>query len=81
MSHDDTLRTHADLAEVLNLPLSTTVELRKREGWPHVRIGRHVRFTAEQIEQIKTTHTVVGGEAEAAPVFEDQRPSRRRRAS
>jgi len=54
------LRTHADLAEMLNLAVSTVVELRKREGWPHVRLGRAVRFTDDQIAEIITSHTRSG---------------------
>ena len=53
------LRTHADLAEILNLPLSTVIELRKREGWPCVRLGRAVRFTDAQIAEIITSHIEV----------------------
>ena len=70
--------THADVAERLNLSLSTTVELRKREGWPHVKLGRAVRFTEEQMAQIVASHTVVKSDEDAAPVFEGQRPSRGR---
>lgn len=50
--------THADVAERMNLPLSTTVELRKREGWPHVRFGKSVRFTEEQVAEIIASHVV-----------------------
>jgi excisionase family DNA binding protein len=71
--------THADLAERLRLPLSTTVDLRKREGWPHVRLGRKVRFTEAQIAEIIASHTVTE-RPEPAPVFEGQRPSRGRRS-
>lgn len=77
----DSLRTHSDLAEILNLPLSTTVELRKREGWPHIRLGKAVRFTSEHIEQIIATHSVATTGREQAPTFEGMRPSRQRRAS
>lgn len=66
------LRTHSDLAAVLNLPLSTTVELRKREGWPHVRLGKAVRFTDEQVAQIVASHTVTETPT-AAPMFTGQR--------
>lgn len=76
------LKTHADLAERLNMPLSTVVELRTREGWPHVRIGRTVRFTDEQIDEIVASHIVIKKDgAGEKPVFEGQRPSRGRRAS
>lgn len=75
------LRTHADLAKYLNLPLSTTVELRKREGWPHVRLGKAVRFTDEQVAEIIARHVVTADGAIEVPVFEGQRPSRARRSA
>lgn len=75
------LKTHADLAERLNLPLSTVVDLRKREGWPHVRLGKAVRFTDEQITEIVASHVVSKKDGPAASVFEDQRPSRGRRSA
>lgn len=79
-TNDEPLRTHADLAERLKMPLSTVVELRKREGWPCVRLGRAVRFTEEQVAHIIASHTVTEDVAEETPVFEDQRKSRRRSA-
>ena len=75
------LRSHADLADLLNLPLSTTIELRKREQWPHMRFGRKVRFTDEQVDQILAQHASVDA-AKAPPIFAGQTPrSARRRAS
>lgn len=70
--------THADLAERLKLPLSTTVELRKREGWPHVRFGKAVRFTEGMIEEIIASHVVTPTSKTQSSVFEGQRPSRGR---
>lgn len=49
--------TEAELAEQLKMPLTTLGELRKRENWPHLRFGRSVRYTAEQVEQIVRSHT------------------------
>lgn len=72
--------THADLAERLNLPLSTVVELRKREGWPHHRFGKAVRFTEAQVAEIVATHVVSDAPTET-PVFPGQRQHRPRRAS
>lgn len=76
----EVLRTHADLAKKLNLPLSTTVEMRKREGWPHIRLGKHVRFTDQMVEEIVSSH-VVSTVTVKHPVFEGQRPSRGRRSA
>lgn len=67
--------THGDLAQRLSMPLSTVVELRKREGWPHVRVGRAVRFTEEMVAEIIASHTVID-EPEVRPMFEGQRPHR-----
>lgn len=75
------LKTHRDLAERLNLPLSTTVELRKREGWAHIRLGKAVRFTDAQVEEIVASHIVIKADTAEAPVFEGQRPSRGRRTA
>ena len=73
------LKTHEDLAERLNLPLSTIVGLRKREGWPHIKLGRAIRFTEEHIEQIIASHTVAK-EPAATPMFPGMRPTRARSA-
>lgn len=66
------LKSHANLAELLNMPLTTVVDLRKREGWPHVRIGRAVRFTDEHIAQIIATHTVSDAPAAQSATFGGQ---------
>lgn len=34
------------------------IESRLRYGWPSVTVGRKVRFTREQYEEIKRRHTV-----------------------
>lgn len=73
--------THADLAERLNLPLSTTVELRKREGWPHCRFGKAVRFTEEQAAQIVASHIVADGAAETSAFPGHRVPRQRGRSS
>lgn len=77
MSDDAARLTHADVAEKLNLPLSTTVELRKREGWPHVRFGKAVRFTEKQVAEIIASH-VVSEEGAAVVAFPGQRAHRPR---
>ena len=74
------LKTHADLAARLSLPLSTVVELRKKEKWPHERFGRAVRFTDEQIEQIIATHTTVD-ETKAPDMFAGQTKRSARRSA
>ena len=69
--------THADIADRLKLPVSTVVELRKREGWPHVRFGKAVRFTEEQYAEIVATHVVSEAPAEVVE-FPGQRIHRPR---
>lgn len=69
------LLSHADLAERLNLPLSTIVELRQREGWPHHRFGKAIRFTEEQVAEIIASHAVHNAPSEH-PTFPGLRPSR-----
>lgn len=67
VSTRDDMSTHADLAKMLKLPLATTVELRKRENWPHHRFGRHVRFTPDQVAEIVATHAVKAESASEEP--------------
>lgn len=76
MTDSNHLLTHADLAERLNMPLSTVVQLRKSEGWPHYRLGKTVRFTEEQVREILARHLVTPT-PEAKPTFPSHRPSRR----
>ena len=72
--------THADIADRLNMPLSTVVELRKREGWPHCRFGKAVRFTEEQAAEIVAQHIVIDAPTES-PMFPGQRQHRPRRSA
>ena len=53
------LTTEADLAAMFEITPEKAAELRKRKGWPHVRVTRFdVRYTAEQIEQIVAAMSV-----------------------
>lgn len=55
----DKLVTEEQLAEALGLTLEKVRDLRRREGWPHVRFGRlEIRFTADQVTAIIDAHTV-----------------------
>lgn len=55
------LTTDADLAAKWGLTIDELHRLRKRHGWPHVRLGRfEFRFTDEQIEQIVASRSVEG---------------------
>ena len=52
------LLTPADLAEHFKVPERTVMEWQRADHWPHPRIGRKVRWTPEQVEQIERQHTV-----------------------
>jgi hypothetical protein len=54
------LMTEAELAaETLKLDVEKVAELRRRQKWPHVRLGRFdVRYTDEQVAAIVAMQTV-----------------------
>lgn len=54
------------------------IESRLKYGWPSVTVGRKVRFTRDQYEEIKRRHTV---QADAEVAALDGQTSRSRRAS
>lgn len=61
------LLTDAELAERMTLELEKFHQLRKRHGWPCVRLGRfEYRFTEAQVEQIIAMHSE-GPKKKAAP--------------
>lgn len=58
------LTTDVELAALFEIPVEKLHELRKRHGWPHVRLGRFgFRFTDEQIREIVASQTVAGSPA------------------
>lgn len=58
------LTTEADLAEQFEIEPEKAADLRKRQGWPHVRLTRFdVRYTDAQIEQIIASRSVAGERA------------------
>jgi len=53
------LTTEANLAEQFGLTVEKCAELRRRHGWPHVRLTRFdIRYTPEQVQQILAMQTV-----------------------
>lgn len=50
--------TEADLADTLEVSVETVTEWRRRYGWPHVKIGRQVRFTEADVRAIAAQHHV-----------------------
>lgn len=80
--HD--LLTDADLAARFRLDLTQFHALRKRHGWPCVKLGRfEYRFTEEQVEQIVAMHAIQPERAKpiavAKPTSLTKRSAARRR--
>ena len=60
------LTTDADLAAEFGIDVEKLHILRRRHGWPCVKLGRFdVRFTDAQVEQIVAQMTVEPSKAEA----------------
>lgn len=54
----DNLLTADDLAVIFKVKRRRVMEWQAKHGWPHVRVGRTIRWTPEHVEQIKARHTV-----------------------
>lgn len=50
--------TEADLALRLSVPEATVTAWRQRYAWPHVKIGRQVRFSEADVRAIEAMHHV-----------------------
>lgn len=59
--------TEADLAATLGETEEKVAEWRRRYGWPHIKIGRQVRFTEADVRAITAQHHVESGKPEALP--------------
>lgn len=55
------LRSPADLAEMFGADETLILKWRRQYGWPCVKVGRKVRFTQEQVEQIIARHSSAPG--------------------
>lgn len=55
----------------------TIIDAVRREGWPHVRVGRRISFTQAQVEQIIAQHTVGGERPARAELVPTKRSGRR----
>lgn len=58
MSLIEPLLTEAQLADALGATRDQVGVWRRQYGWPHVKLGREVRFTAAQVDEIVALHTV-----------------------
>lgn len=80
MSEVERLFTPDDLAEIFSTTRRRIVEWNHDHGWPCTRVGRTIRWTAEQVEQIKAMHRV----KPSAPVNDPRTPlsaKRKRKAA
>lgn len=62
-----TLHTPDDLARMFDVTPEKVLEWRRRFDWPHVRVGRRVRFTDAQVREIIDRHTRVIERIEDSP--------------
>lgn len=69
MSEQPELLTPAEVAKRLRITPKKVMELRRVNGWPYVKLGRSIRFTPQQVEQIigKQSVTPSASTADALP--------------
>ena len=59
--------TESDLAEALGVDESMIRKWRQQYGWPHIKIGRQVRFTEADVRAITSQHHVSGERVSGLP--------------
>lgn len=59
--------TEADLGERLGADEATVGEWRRRYSWPHIKIGRQVRFSEADVRAIESMHHVEPTKPTALP--------------
>lgn len=62
-----TFITEADLAERLGVAETKVTEWRRQYNWPHIKIGRQVRFTEADVQAIQTLHHVTADRPAGLP--------------
>lgn len=76
------LLTDADLAQAFGAPEKTIANWRRRYDWPHITVGRSIRYTPENVEQILRRHQVTAAAtAPNAIPGQTQRSAARAKAS
>lgn len=50
--------TPSDLAEMLHTTEANVLHWRRQHGWPSLKVGKTIRFTAEHVEQILAKHSI-----------------------
>lgn len=58
MSDSTDLLTADDLAAIFKVKRRRVMEWQAQHSWPCVRVGRTIRWTPEQVEQIKARHSI-----------------------
>lgn len=85
MSDGTSLYSPEDLAEMLHTDRETVLEWRRIYGWPSIKIGKTIRFTSDQVEQILAKHSTGPAKKQptAVPAVSGQtaKSASRRRAS
>lgn len=66
------LLTPEDMADLLGVSRAKVLEWNRRYEWPHIRLGRRIRWTKVQVEDITARHTV----ASATTALTDTRTKR-----
>lgn len=56
--HLEPLHSVDELADAFGVSASTVRDLCARHEWPHVQLGRRIRFTDEHVREILEIHTV-----------------------
>lgn len=59
--------TEDELAVDLKEPVEKVAEWRKRYRWPHIKIGRQVRYTEADVRAIQALHHVEAPKSSALP--------------
>lgn len=59
--------TEDDLAALLGVTVDKAVSWRRRYGWPHVKLGREVRYTDADVQAIAAKHHVESAAADSLP--------------
>jgi hypothetical protein len=72
------LLTLTDLAVKLSADEETVVKWQRRYHWPHVKIGRALRWTPEQADEIVRRHAVTAPESKPVVVSGQTARSARR---
>lgn len=61
MSDDKPFLTISDLAELLDVPVNTVYDWRrKRTGPPSIKVGNHVRYRRREVEKWINEHVELG---------------------